>query len=140
MQEIVKRVRRINESITITTGSLQTIFERGGLNQNDDNTDEIALAIFLSNNQDLTAFTVAVKFDPDAAYAVVAAVEADYTNPVFGGFIKTSGVEAGTSLVTLTKNKNGYIVLGGLGVVDAVRIQATAAGSGAILTLVGKMR
>lgn len=122
----IKQVTTINNA-----GGLQTVLELQKIT-----TDEIGIEIANSNVNDLTAFAVQVRFDEDGSYVTVASAAADYTSPVFGGFIRL----ASGSLVTLAKNTSGWLALQGMACVESLRIQATGAAAATVLTITGKMR
>ena len=121
---------RIKNRTTIDNASgLQTVLEL-----TDITTDELAIEVANSNVNDLTAFAVQVRFDENGSYQTIASVAGDFTAPA--GFMWA----ASGSLVTLLKNTSGWLVLKGLGAVQALRIQATGAAALTVLTILGKMR
>lgn len=121
---------RIKNSTTIdSTSGLQTVLELKHLT-----TEELAIEVANSNDQNLSAFAVQVRFHESGDYQTIASLAADFTSPQ--GFMWA----ASGSLVTLAKNTNGWMVLKGFGVVESLRIQATAAAATTTLTITGQAR
>ena len=96
--------------------------------------EEIALEVANSNDQNLSAFAVQVRFHESGDYQTIASIAGDFTSPT--GFIWA----ASGSLVTLAKNTNGWLVLKGMATVEALRIQATAAAATTTTTITGQAR
>lgn len=119
---------RIKATATIDNSGDQTVLELTNISS-----DELALEVGNSNNNNLAAFKVQVRFDEDGHYQTIASVAGDYTTPA--GFMWG----ASGSLVTLAKNTQGWFVLKGIKTVQAIKLLANSAGATSTLTLLGKM-